>query len=188
MSSYASIYGCGDSEAEHVCHDCAGSRNREFARTRSSGFIKLAYLATVVGAPTTASVWEDGKASGDIIMIPETSGSYDPGEPKELKGYGNRKVSYGAREMTLAFNDPDYVENYAFYNEIINRTNLVPFFCTSDLVHIFDQVASIKAKDPVADDLEEEVVWRVECKVTSENLPTKHSLTSIRSVFSCPNE
>lgn len=185
--SYSSVYGCGEQEAVHVCHDCPDGRVREFARCRSGAFIKKSYLAAVMVDPTDLAVWTAGIAAGDIIIVPETSGSYDPGDPKELKGFGDRKVSYGPREMTLILNDPDYYENYAFYNEIINRTDLVPVFRTSSLIHIFDVPASIKAKDPVADDLEEEVTWICECKVTSENLPSKHKVATILSVFACPN-
>lgn len=169
----------------HVCHDCPGGSVREFARTRSTGFIKQAYLATLLAAPTTEATWTDGIADGDIIMCPKTSGSFDPGTPKELKGFGDRKVSYGPRTMKLNFNDPDYADNYAFYNEITGRTDLVPFYRTSSLVHIFDRVATIFASDPVADDLEEEVTWNVVCEVVSENLPSKHSTSAIASVFSC---
>jgi hypothetical protein len=135
--------------------------------------------------PTSLAAWQAGVISGDIIILPETSGAYDPGEPKELKGYGNRKSSYGPRTMKLTMADPDYYENYAFYNEIINRTDLVPVFRTSSLIHIFDKVASIKAKDPVADDLEEEVVWQVECEIVSSNLPSIHKSELIESIFSC---
>lgn len=184
--SYASTYGCGEDEALHVCHDCPGGRVREFARTRSSGFIKKAYLATLLAAVITPSTWTTGINNGNIIMCPETAGSFDPGTPKELKGFGNRKVSYGPRTMKLSFSDPDYVDNYAFYNEISGRTDLVPFYRTSSLVHIFDTEATVVASDPVADDLEAEVTWDVVCEVVSQNLPSKHSISAISSVFSCP--
>lgn len=183
---YASTYGCGGSEATHYCHDCPDGRVREFARTRSAFFVKKAYLATLLAAPITLGTWTTGINAGNIIMLPETSGNYDPGDPKELKGFGDRKVTYGPREMKLLINDPDYYDNYAFYNEIVDRTDLVPGFRTSGLVHIFDTVASIKAKDPVEDDLEAEVVWNVECTVTSRNLPSKHKVATIISAFSCP--
>lgn len=185
--SYASQYGCNESNAAHTCHSCPDGRVREFARTRSGGWVTTTYLPTLMAGINNPAVWEAGITSGDIIMLPETSGSYDPGEPKELKGYGDRKFTYGPREMKVMINDPDYADNYAFYNEIISRTDLVPFFRTSNLVHIFDVAASVKAKDPVADDLEEEVSWQVESTVTSINLPSKHSITAIASVFSCPN-
>lgn len=182
---YASTYGCGGSEAEHVCHTCPDGRVREFARVRGSGWVTTSYLPTLMATITTLATWTAGIASGDIIVVPETSGSYDPGDPKELKGYGDREFSYGPRKMQVLINDPDYADNYAFYNEISSRTNLVPFFKTSNLLHIFDKAASITAKDPVADDLEEEVIWQVTSKVTSQNIPSKHPLTDIASVFAC---
>lgn len=186
--SYSSIYGgCGGDEAVHVCHDCPDGRVREFARTRSGGFIKRSYLATLLATVTTLATWETGITDGSIIMLPETSGSYDPGTPKELKGYGDRSKSYGPRTQKLNLNDPDYIDNYAFYNEIGDRTDLVPFYRTSSLVHIFDKPASIYASDPVADDLEEEVVWNVVCEVISSNLPTKHPIADIEAIFSCSN-
>ena len=185
MGAYSSTYGCGVNEAAHVCHDCPEGSEREFARTRRSGFIKQAFLATLLANPITLATWTAGIAAGNIIVIPKTSGSYDPGDPKELKGYGDRKSSYGPRTMKLSFNDPDYADNYHFYNEISNRTDLVPFFGTSSLLRIFDKPASIKAKDPVADDLEEEIVWAVECEVVSSNLPIMVKDTTIKSIFAC---
>lgn len=182
---YASTYGCGEEEALHYCHDCPGGRVREFARARKSGFIKESYYATIAADPTDLANWEAGIAAGDIIILPETSGGYDPGEPKELKGFGERKSSYGPRTMKSTINDPDYYDNYHFYNEISNRVDLVPFFVTSSLLHLFDTVASIKAKDPVADDLEEEVYWQIECEVVSSNLPSLHKVVNILSVFTC---
>ncbi len=183
--SYSYLYGCGANEALHNCHDCPEGQVREFARTRSSGFIKESYLPTLLANPTDITKWNDGITNKSIILIPKTSGSYDPGDPKELKGYGDRKSSYGPRTMKLVFNDPDYADNYHFFNEISERTDLVPFFRTSSLVRIFDKPASIKAKDPVADDLEEEVVWNVECEVVSVNLPIMVKDTTIKSIFSC---
>ncbi|MDF2381313.1 hypothetical protein JMG10_07545 [Nostoc ellipsosporum NOK] len=187
MGAYSYQYGCGENEPVHVCHDCPGGREREFARTRRSGFIKESYLPTIAANPTSLAAWQTGIAQGLITILPETSGSYDPGDPKELKGYGDRKVTYGPRTMTLTINDPDYEDNYHYYNEIGNKTDQVPFFVTSSLLHLFDKPAAIKAKDPVADDLEEEIVWQVECQVVSSNLPSKHKVATILSIFTCPN-
>jgi hypothetical protein len=58
-------------------------------------------------------------------------------------------------------------------------------FRTSTLVHIFDNTATITAKDPVADDLESEVVWNGIAKVISKNLPSKHSAANLANVFKC---
>lgn len=178
---------CAGEEAVHVCSICPDDNVREFARVRRSGFIKSSYLPTIKADPTNLALWQAGIAAGAIIILPETSGSYDPGDPKELKGYGDRKSTYGPRTMKLTINDPDYAVNYHFYNEISSRVNEVPFFVTSSLLHLFDKPASIKAKDPVADDLEEEVVWQVECEVVSANLPSKHQVANILEIFTCTN-
>lgn len=174
---------CAGSEAVHIYTACAGDRSTEFARTRGSGFIKQSYLPTLMTDPTDKTAWDTGIASGDIIIVPRTSGSYDPGTPKELAGFGDVKSSFGAREMKLSFNDPDYVDNYAFYNEISDRTDLVPYFRTSSQVRIFDTPASIIASDPVADDPEATVIWNVVCTVLSKNLPSIHALTTIADLF-----
>lgn len=185
MSSYAAQYGCG-SNATHTCHDCPDGRVSEFARTRRSGWITEGYLPTIMANPTDLTAWQTGITAGKIIIVPETNGSYDPGTPKELKGFGDRKKSNGPRTMKVSINDPDYADNYHFYNEIKDRTDLVPFFVTSSLIHIFDKTASIIASDPVADDIEEEIFWQVVSEVTSDNLPSKHKVATILPVFTCP--
>lgn len=178
--SYASNY-CDSELGVHVIAPCL--TDREFGRTRSGGFIRQSYLATLLANPTDLALWNAGITSGDIIVLPDTAGTFDPGEPSELRGFGDRATSNGPRTMTLTLFDPDYKNNYAFYNEIKNQTSLVPFYRTSSLVHIFDKVATIDARDPVEDDVESEVVWEVICEVTSENLPSKHSMATIASIF-----
>ena len=184
--SLANAYNsCDTLLPDHFCDPCPD--NREYARVRSAGFINKAYLATLIAAdPTLAASWQAGIDSGDIIIIPNTSGSFDPGDPKELKGYGDRKSSNGPRDQQISFFDPNYADNYQFYNVISNATQYVPFYRTSSLVHIADVPANIYAKDPVADDLEEEVVWNVIAKWQSKNLPAIHDATNlIDSIFSC---
>lgn len=185
FSAYSGLYGCGGSEATHVCHDCPDGFEREFARAQISGYVKRSYYATLKADPTDRSLWEAGIAAGSIIVIPETSGTYDPGDPKELKGFGKRAKSYGKRTMKLTISDPVYYENYAFWNEIIDRTDLIPWFCTSSLLHLFDAPATIKAKDPVADDLEEEVVWTVDHEIVSKNMPALYPYADIEDLFTC---
>jgi hypothetical protein len=183
--SYGSVYGCGGTLPVHTCHDCPESRVVEFAGVRSAGFIRKKYLATLLSAPTTAATWTDGITSGDVIIMPSTYGSYDPGEPKELKGFGNRKTTYGMRTMKVTFNDPDYLDNYHFYNDLSQRTDLVPFFNTSSQIRIFDKAAFTKAKDPVVEDIEEQITWLVESTVISANLPRLVPITGLEDVFTC---
>jgi hypothetical protein len=179
--SYA--YSCDEQLPEHVANPCPNGTDREFARTRSVALISEDYLPNLMVDPTDATLWTAGIAAGKIEIIPQSSGSYDPGSPKELKGYGDRKSSNGPREQTLSFNDPDYLVNQAFYNVINGITNKVPAWRTSSLVHIADKPATIVAGDAVEDDLEAEVVWQVHCKWTSINLASKHDASALGAIF-----
>lgn len=175
---------CEDEIGTHVCDPC--NQNREFARVRSIAIIAKDYLPTLItDDPTLAASWQAGITAGKIIIVPETSGNYDPGDPKELKGYGDTKNSNGPREQQLVYNDPNYRDNYAFYNGMTNILSKVVAFRTSSLIHIPDVTASIVAKDPVADDLEEEVTWNVTCKWTSINLPSIHDASNLGTIFTC---
>jgi hypothetical protein len=185
MSLSNAYNSCDTQLPDHFCDPCPD--NREYGRIRSAGFINKTYLATLIAAdPTLAASWQDGIDAGEIIVIPETSGTYDPGDPKELKGYGDRKNSNGPRDQQLSFFDPNYYDNYQFWNTIADATQYIPFYRTSSLVHIADVPASIYAKDPVEDDLEAEVSWNAIVKWQSRNLPTKHDATNLKDeIFAC---
>lgn len=177
---------CSEVLADHVCNPCPTPEDREFGRVRTAGFIFSDYIDEMMAAPTLLATWETGIIAGKIIVVPETAGEYDPGEPKVLKGYGDRIETYGARTMTLKFNDPNLVANYEHYNGLGNQTELIPFFRTSSQLRIFDKPATITAKDPVADDIESEVTWEVSAKVVSSNIPSYHVTTNlINTVFKC---
>lgn len=184
MSLTNSYNSCDTVLPDHFCDPCPS--NREFGRVRSAAFINSAYLATLITAdPTLAASWQAGIDAGEIIIIPLTSGTFDPGEPKELKGFGDRKNSYGPRVQKLNFFDPNYVDNYQFYNAITDAANLVVAYRTSNVIHIADVPASIFAKDPVADDLQEEVLWDVSCTWESKTLPSVHDAANLTEIFAC---
>ncbi len=177
---------CSDDLPEHLCTPCPTVTNREFGRVRTSGFIFGDYYPTLMANPTLKAVWDAGILAGKIIVVPETAGAYDPGTPKELKGYGNRPKSYGPRTMKLDFSDPNLVDNYAHYNALSGQTELYPFFVTSSQLRIFDAVGTITASDPVADDIESEVTWNVSVEVVSATLPPYFPITNlVNTVFKC---
>lgn len=181
--SYSSS--CDDSSlGTYNCDPCP-LVEREFGRVRGVALIKDSYLATLLAAPTTAATWTTGITNGSIIIMPFTAGSYDPGDQKTLPGFGDIKESYGTREMSLKWTDPNYKINYGFYNGFSKTQKYVPAFRTSSMVHIFDKAAQLTAKDPVADDIEAGVVWEGYAKVISENLPSIHDAANLMSVFKC---
>jgi hypothetical protein len=176
-------YNCDDDLPEHTCNPC--DTDREFGRVRSVAMISKDYLATLLAAPTLEATWQAGIDAGKIVIIPNTSGSYAPGDPSQLRGYGDNKNSNGPREQTLNYFDPNLSENYQFYNAIGNVSQKVIAFRTSNIVHIADVTSSIVAGSPVEDDLESEVVWNVTAKWTSANLPQMHSAELLADIFSC---
>lgn len=180
-----SIY-CGEELGAYVCNDCPDAE-REFGRVRSAALIHEDYLATLLAAPTLAATWQAGIDDGSIVIIPMTAGSFDPGDPAQLKGYGPHKNSNGPREQTLNWFDPNYGDNYSFYNTLTNVKNRVVAYLTSSKIHIADKPATFNPKNAVEDDIESEVVWNVAAKWTSVNLPTVHDASALTAIFACPN-
>jgi hypothetical protein len=182
--SYAAY--CGEDLAAYVCNDCPEAE-RELGRVRSVALIHKDYLATVMANPTDVTVWQTGIVSGMITIIPITAGSFDPGDPAQLKGYGDYKNSNGPREQTLSWFDPNYDQNYAFYNSLAKVRNRVVAYRTSSKIHIADKVATFNPKNAVEDDLETEVVWNVAAKFTSTELPSYHDAATLDTIFGCGN-
>ena len=87
-----SIYypaGC-DALPVHTCNDCGVPLNGEMGRIRSMAIIQKDYALD----PTSLSSWTTGITSGDIIIIPETTGSFDGGKAKKGPGYGDTVETY----------------------------------------------------------------------------------------------
>lgn len=170
-------------ETPDLLHNHSCSYDIELGRVRAVAFIRRKYLQQVLADPASIAVWQLGIDSGDIAIVPLATGTFEPGEPAKLKGYGRRLSTRGKREMTLSFSDPFYKNNYAFYNLIHQHTDLVPAYKTGTLLHIGDSPADIIAGDPVEEDVDSEVVWQVTCKMRSHNLPVKVEAGSLESLF-----
>lgn len=174
-----------DCDETSLSHDSSCCFDREMGRVRSAAFIRKQYLPQILASPDDISVWQAGIDGGHIVVIPQVSGSFDPGEPLKLKGYGTRLFTFGPRDLTLSFSDPNYKINYSLYNEIHKQTGLVLAFRSSSILHIADVPASITAKDVIEDDLETDVKWDVVCQWRSHNLPLKIDAANLISLFTC---
>lgn len=184
---YYNTFDCAGTEKPHQHAICPGGRQSEFGRVRQSGFIKEGALPTILAGASNPStwltVWETAIVSGSVIVLPETSGSVDPGTPAEAQGFGDRPSTNGPRTQVLTVNDPDYLLNYDFYNTLSNRTDLVPFYVTSSQIHIYDKACTVYASNPVEDDLNSQVVWSFQATVISENLPRFFPVLPIKSAI-----
>ena len=169
--------GCGEETPNHYCDPCATD---EHGRVRSVAFIKKDFEFI---DPSNEQEWIDGINSGNIIIIAETNGSFDGGTPKEGPGYGDTTSTYLGSDFVLKYKDPNYKQNCHFYNTINKSRNYKVAYRTETLVHISDKTAYINAKPAVQDDLTSTVVWDVDVKWSSSNIPCPYEMPD--GVFTC---
>jgi hypothetical protein len=133
----------------------------EHGRIGSVAFIKTAYTFT---NPSDATEWQDAVAAGNVVIIPEVSGSYDGGKPKDGPGYGRAESTYMGSDHSLKFSDPTYKANIAFYNLLRKSRNYKMAFVTETQVHMIEAPCNFRPIAPVKDGLDTTVVWEVEVK------------------------
>lgn len=176
MSTYYPS-GCADEMPNHFCDPCADD---EHGRVRSVAFIKKGFEFI---DPSNRLEWLAGIASKDIIIIAETNGSFDGGTPKEGPGYGDTTSTYLGSDFVLQFKDPNYKQNCLFYNAMNKNRNYKVAYRTENYVHISDKTAFVNAKPAVADDLTSTVVWDIQVKWSSSNIPCPYNTPE--DIFIC---
>jgi hypothetical protein len=163
--------------------NATGCTTFEYGKVRSAALIKKSYLQTVLANPTEESIWMNGINDQKIILMPYVSGSFDPGEPVLLKGYGRRLATRGPRDMTLTFNDGNYLLNYLFYSAIQRNVHYVPAFRTGSVIHIGHSTADIIAKNTVEEDIESQVVWEIKARWRNFELPHAFDSAGLENIF-----
>jgi hypothetical protein len=156
-----SIYypsGCDDDLLEHNCDPCPAG---EHGRVRGVAFVKKTFDFTDITDPTE---WEAGIAAGDIVIIPETNGTYDGGTPQFGPGYGDTPERYLGSEFKVNYRDPNYIGNCDFYNKIRKSRNWKIAYLSETQIRLSTGTATVFGKDAIADDLNSEIVWEVEAK------------------------
>ena len=176
-----SIYypaGC-DALPVHTCNDCGVPLNGEMGRIRSMAIIQKDYALD----PTSLSSWTTGITSGDIIIIPETTGSFDGGKAKKGPGYGDTVETYLGSDFSLKFTDPDYFSNVSFYNTLRGAANYKIAFRTQTYTHVVGVPCSFEVSAPVKEGLDTTVVWEVDVKWIDNKSPIPY--TTVDGVFTC---
>lgn len=176
MTFILSILGCDTPVPEHICNTC---ETPEGARIRGLALIKKTFS---FADPTNPTEWTAAIASGDAIIIPETSGSLDS-SPKYGKGYGDLKQKLIGDEYTLKVFDPNYKQNCAFWNAIKYNRNFKGAYVTETQVHMIEEALSIAPKAPVADDVDGEVVWEIDFTWSSKYHPCAYDKPD--GIFNC---
>ena len=175
------VYGndCEEEVPAHVCTDCGDVEN---GRVSSVAFIKKAYISTLKADPSNPTTWTTGILSGAIKIIPRTSGSFAQ-ESVTGNGYGRVKERLIGYANTLTYRDPDYKENWGFYNGMKDAKSYHVAYATETLIHISDEPVTIKPLQPVEDDLNSEVTWNVE--VVWDQGPLIRPVPQPDGIFDC---
>jgi len=160
---------CTTTLPDHISNSCADSM--EHGRVRSVAFVHVSYLAALQVDPTDYAIWQTGILDKLIIIIPETTGTYDGGTPVEGPGYGDLAVSLAGYDHVIAYSDPNFKQNAEFYNAIKYSREWVPVIRLETTALLFDVAGQILPKAPVTEALTDDVVWAVEVKVSQPNIP-----------------
>ncbi len=171
--------GCDENIQDHLCGGCGV----ELARVRSTAFINKSYYSTLITDPENPAIWTAGITSGEIYIYPQTQGEFDGGTPNMGQGYGDSEETLNSYTFNLMFKDPNYVGNRNHYNSIKGSRNFHVAFASETVLRISDEPCTIVPKNPIANDLKQEVVWDVEVKWTSDEFPTESEIPD--GVFVC---
>lgn len=168
-----SIYypsGCDDLLPEHVCDPCEGI---EQGRIRSIAFIKKTFEFTDPSSPTE---WQAGFDSGNILLIPATRGTYDGGAEVLSPGYGDQVERLTGYNHTLQYFDPNYKTNCSFYNTLKTSRQWKAAYRTSSQIHLIESTVQVIPKAPVQDDPNTDVVWDIQLKWSSADIPCPYDV------------
>lgn len=157
--------GCDALIPAHICDPCEAI---ELGRIRSVAFIKTSFAFV---DPSDATEWETGFASGDIILIPQTKGTFDGGAEVESPGYGDFATRLTGYNFQAQYQDPNYKLNCDFYNALKNSRQYKFAYRTETQIHITNVGVQVIPKNPVQDDVTTEVVWDVLVKWADKDVP-----------------
>jgi len=183
--AYGSYYGnCDDTVDPHVCRDCDDVTEK--GRIRRGGWLKHSSYATVIANPIDPTVWETAKAAGDFIPLPELSGTFDGGAPKYVAGFGDVKEKYSGSDFTATIRDPVYTENWPHYNSIVGKSNWHLVYVTETQTHISGVPVTVAPKNPITENVDDDVIWESEVKWFEHFTPAPHAVPL--EVFDCNPE
>lgn len=194
---------CDGEILDPVCDPCLD--NVEHGRVRGVAYVHKSYKKTLEDsidalqaailtgvAPDISdakdaltAIWADGLTSKVIFIIPETTGSFDGGQPVEGSGYGDSESRLIGFTFALGYKDPSLEGNEPFYNSISRSNGWHVVFRTETLTRISNNPVTIIPKSAVTDDMNSEAVWDVEVKWKGKTQPKFYK--DLVDFFVCPN-
>lgn len=162
--------GCDTAVPAHLCDPCEAL---EKARIRAVAFVKSSVAFSDISNPTE---WQTAINNSDVIVIPSVNGSFDGGAEVESPGYGSQSTQITGYNFSANFKDPNYKINAAFYNALKNSRAFKFGYVTATQVHISDNTVTVIPKNPVTENLTDDVVWDVTVKWAGADLPEPNDI------------
>lgn len=180
--AYSDEYNCDTNVTPRECDPCG--EQIELGGLRDAAIIREDH---VWSDPTDSTEWDDGILAGTIIMINTVKGTCDGGAPKVIPGYGSQKELLLGYDYTANVSDPAYKTNYPFWNTARKSKRWKFAYFTDTLVHLTDEVVTIKPKNPVEEGLDSIVEWRAEIVWFQKELVAFHDASNLATIRSCTN-
>lgn len=160
-----SIYypSCDNSVPDPSCSDCP---SKELGGIRSAFFVKNSFTFTDI---TDVNEWVTGITAGDIVVFPYTKGTLEQTEV-ETVGFGDQETTLDSYDYVLNFEEPQYQNNWSFWNAIKNSQEYKVGYRTESQVHLSDNTVNVVPKAPVEEDKKTQVNWNIMCKWSQEDL------------------
>jgi len=162
----------------YTCDPCAVP---EMGMVRSLCLIKE---GVTVAVPLDLGTFTSSVEAGDIIVIPETRGSFDGGTPRMIPAYGDLTERKAGDDYVLLIKDPNYADNADFWEEVERHTWNLAFRSETQL-HYVDASVQIMTKAPVEEDLNSQVVWNAEARWFSKTKPVITPVAPIATLLKC---
>ena len=155
---------CSVTVTSPICSDCP---DKELGDIR--GFA-LIHEDKVFTDPTSQSEWNDGINAEEIYVFPYARGGVVPTE-HEVAGFGNVSTEVDGYDFVVNAFEPNYVNDWGFWNTIKGSLAYRIAYKTQSRVHIADENCSIIAKAPVAEgEKKEAIIWNIMFKFSQEAL------------------
>ena len=148
----------------------------ELARVRSVALIHKSFYTQLISDPESNVVWEAGITAGLIVILPQTQGEYNGGEPIFSRGFGYSEQTLMAYNFNVSYKDPDYINNISHYNSITGSRNFYIAFCSETIMRISQRPGTLIAKNPITNSLKDEVNYLLTYSWTHNLMPLEYEI------------
>lgn len=178
---------CEEREGLPIIHECNPCNDTEGGRVRGMLYIRPSYnlaplIAALKAGTGAATIFEAALSAGNIYIVPETTGTYNGGEPEYGAGYGDESQRLIGRNHELSVTDPSYEGNDEFYTEL-EKEHWIPGWRGDKLLHIGTKPASVVATDPIEEGLETDVTWKATINWKAKDRAKIYPLGELQKYF-----